>query len=139
MVFLSLGLGPQFLSHKAAISNILLFLCLKEHNFQSLSCHNTCEMFLQPLWPTLQPQNISRRDLQIVMVINVVCCINVSLMSRHMLCFLLYVVCCVVLSFWTVYSSVARFMKMSRPKKKILITYSIFNINTQQFHINVVQ
>ena len=103
MVFLSLGLGPQFLSHKAAISNILLFLCLKEHNFQSLSCHNTCEMFLQPLWPTLQPQNISRRDLQIVMVINVVCCINVSLMSRHMLCFLLYVVCRVVLSFCTVY------------------------------------
>ena len=77
-----------------AISNILLFLCLKEHNFQSLSCHNTCEMFLQPLWPTLQPQNISRRDLLIVMVINVVCCINVSLMSRHMLCFLLYVVLC---------------------------------------------
>ena len=96
MFFLSLGLGPQFLSHKAAISNILLFLCLKEHNFQSLSCHNTCEMFLQPLWPTLQPQNISRRDLQIVMVINVVCCINVSLMSRHMLCFLLYVVLCFV-------------------------------------------
>ena len=31
------------------------------------------------------------------------CCINVSIMSRHMSCFLLYVVCPVLLSFWTVY------------------------------------
>ena len=34
---------------------------------------------------------------------NVVCCILSQSMSRHMLCFLLNVVCCVVLSFWTVY------------------------------------
>ena len=34
---------------------------------------------------------------------NDVCCINVSIMSRHMSCFLLYVVCHVLLSFWTVY------------------------------------
>ena len=33
---------------------------------------------------------------------NDVCCINVSIMSRHMSCFLLYVVCRVFLSFWKV-------------------------------------
>ena len=34
---------------------------------------------------------------------NVICCIMSQSMSRHLSCFLLYVVCLVLLRFWTVY------------------------------------
>ena len=34
---------------------------------------------------------------------NIICCIMSQSMSRHLSCFLLYVVCLVLLRFWTVY------------------------------------
>ena len=50
---------------------------------------------------------------------NVICCIMSQSMSRHLLCFSLYVVCLVLLRFWTVYFQLNNILNHLRHPRKI--------------------